>query len=114
MIGNGAGERPLGRDRTLEGRRGVDLAEGILIGLRRYRTRAAFAELVDVALRHGSSVSALASALVGLAIGDIDAAQFHSGRDVGRTPAVERPTDPQPRRVYDHILGQPSSVDIRE
>jgi hypothetical protein len=75
MIGNGVSARPQGRDRTLEGsRRGLDLAEGILIGLRRYRTEAAFEELVDVASRHGLSVSAVASALVGLATGDVDAA----------------------------------------
>lgn len=74
MIRSGLSERPLGRDRTLEGsRRGLDLAEGVLIGLRRYRPEAAFEELVDVALRHGLSVSAVASALVGLATGDIDA-----------------------------------------
>jgi hypothetical protein len=76
MIGNGVSERPLGRDRTLEGsRRGLDLAEGILIGWRRYRTEAAFEELIDVASRHGLSVSAVASALVGLATGDTDTAK---------------------------------------
>jgi hypothetical protein len=74
MIRNGVSERPLGRDRMLEGsRRGLDLAEGILIGWRRYRAEAAFEELVDVASRHGLSVSAVALALVGLATGDIDA-----------------------------------------
>jgi hypothetical protein len=56
-------------------RRGLDLAEGILIGWRRYRPASAFEELVDVASRHGLSVSALASALVVLATGDIDTAQ---------------------------------------
>ena len=59
MIGNGVSARPRDRDRTLEGtRRGLDLAEGILIGWRRYRPAAAFEELVDVAVRHGLSVSA--------------------------------------------------------
>ena len=74
MIGNNA--RPQGHDRALVGsRRGLDLAEGILIGWRRYRPASAFEELVDVASRHGLSVSALASALVVLATGDIDTAQ---------------------------------------
>ena len=72
MIGNGISTRIRDRDRTLEGtRRGLDLAEGILIGWRRYQPTAAFEELVDVALQHGLSVSAVASALVGLATGDI-------------------------------------------
>jgi hypothetical protein len=75
MIRNGVSQRRPGHDRTLEGRRGLDLAEGILIGLRRCRTETAFEELVDVALRHGVSVSAVASALVGLATGDTDAAE---------------------------------------
>ncbi len=81
MIRNGTSARPLGRDRdrTLEGtRRGLDLAEGILIGWRRYRPEAAFEELVDVALRHGLSVSAVASALVGVATGAIDAVESTS------------------------------------
>lgn len=56
-------------------RRGLDLAEGILIGWRRYRPASAFEELVDVASRHGLSVSAVASALVVLAAGDITTTQ---------------------------------------
>jgi ANTAR domain len=53
-----------------EGRRMLDLAEGILIGLRRYSADAAFAELISVARRHAVSVSAIAAAVVAMAIGD--------------------------------------------
>jgi hypothetical protein len=56
--------------RPQEGRRTLDLAEGILIGLRRYSTEAAFKELVSVAGRHGLSVSVVASALVAVATGE--------------------------------------------
>jgi hypothetical protein len=95
MIRNGVSDRPRGRDRTMEGRRGLDLAEGILVGLRRYRPEAAFEELVDVALRHDLSVSAVASALVGLATGYIDGAESTPGTAAGsppdRQPRVGRP-----------------------
>jgi hypothetical protein len=51
----------------LQPRRSLDLAQGILIALRRYTTEAAFDELVAVAHQHGASVSAVASALVTMA-----------------------------------------------
>jgi len=57
----------LGRDPMLQPRRSLDLAQGILIGLRRCTTEAAFDELVTVAHKHGLLVSAVASALVTLA-----------------------------------------------
>jgi ANTAR domain len=53
----------------LEGRRVLDLAEGILIGLRRFTAEEAFDELVAVAQHHDMSMSAVASALVDLATG---------------------------------------------
>lgn len=62
--------------RPPEGRRILDLAEGILIGARRYSPEAAFAELVAVAHRHDITVSAAASALVALAMEDTDAADL--------------------------------------
>jgi len=65
-----------GQRRALEGRRVLDLAEGILIGLRRYSTEAAFGELVAVAHRHDITVSAAASALVELATGVTDTGEF--------------------------------------
>jgi hypothetical protein len=63
----------------LQGRRALDLAQGILIGLRRCTTEAAFDELVTVAHRHGVSVSAVASALMMLATRT--AAEADSDRD---------------------------------
>lgn len=60
------------RSRALEGRRVLDLAEGILIGLRRYSIEHAFEELVDVAFRHDMSVTAAAAALVDLASAGTD------------------------------------------
>jgi hypothetical protein len=53
----------------LSGRRVLDTAEGILVGLRRYHTDAAFSELLDVSRRHAVPVFALASALIELASG---------------------------------------------
>ncbi|MDT5077278.1 MAG: hypothetical protein QOJ80_1915 [Mycobacterium sp.] len=50
----------------LQPRRALDLAQGILIGLRRCTTEAAFDELVAVAHKHGVSVSTVAAALVTL------------------------------------------------
>ncbi|MCW2690326.1 MAG: putative RNA-binding protein [Mycobacterium sp.] len=54
-------------DLAPDGRRVLDLAEGVLIALRRCWPDAAFDELIAVAQRHGVSVSAVASALVALA-----------------------------------------------
>lgn len=72
LIRNRAG---LGRNNAFVGRRMLDLAEGVLIGLRGYSAEDAFAELVAVAQRHDASVSAIASALLDLASGSTDAAQ---------------------------------------
>jgi ANTAR domain len=58
-----------GQIRTLEGRRVLDTAEGVLIGLRRCDTDAAFQELVDAAQTRGVPVFTIASALVDLAAG---------------------------------------------
>jgi hypothetical protein len=58
----------------LDGRRALDLAEGILIGRRHYSVEAAFDELLTVACRHHLSVSTTAAALVALATGDSGAA----------------------------------------
>ncbi len=55
--------------RVLSGRRVLDTAEGVLIGLRRCGPDAAFAELVDVSRRRSVPVFALASALIELARG---------------------------------------------
>jgi hypothetical protein len=76
LIRHGAG---LGRDPMLQARRSLDLAQGILIGLRRCTTEGAFDELVTVAHKHSVSVSALASALVTLGTGTVD--ERESDRD---------------------------------
>jgi hypothetical protein len=56
---------PSGPVRTRLGRRVLDTAEGILIGLRRCDTDAALQELVTASRTHGVAVLAIASALVG-------------------------------------------------
>ena len=63
------------------GRRILDLAEGILIGLRRYETDAAFAELLDVARSNGVTVSAAAASLVQLASTNPEPSQSDSPFD---------------------------------
>jgi hypothetical protein len=60
------------RNRLLDGRRILDTAEGILIGLRRCRSGAAFDELISAAHRHDIPVFAIAFALVTLASGGIE------------------------------------------
>ena len=74
--GAGSGRVVLKWGRVPEGRRVLDLAEGILIGLRRYSPEAAFGELLAVAHRNDITVSAAAATLVGLATGFTDAADF--------------------------------------
>ena len=54
-------------DRTLRGRRVLDTAEGVLVGLRACTPDAAFRELLSVAERHAVPVFAVAAALVDLA-----------------------------------------------
>lgn len=57
------------RDRSSEGRHTIDLAQGILIGRRRYSPGEAFAELLEVSRRHDITLTAAAGALVDLATG---------------------------------------------
>jgi hypothetical protein len=52
---------------SLRGRRDLDLAEGILIGLRRCGPNAAYRELLDAAKRQSVGLMAISSALVELA-----------------------------------------------
>ena len=56
--------------RPLQGRRALDMAEGILIGLRRCAPEAAFDELAEAARRHRIPIFRMASALIDLATGD--------------------------------------------
>lgn len=63
--------RTPGTDPLLEGRRVLDTAMGILVGLRRCRVDAAFQELIDTGQRHDIPLFTIASALVSLASGDV-------------------------------------------
>ena len=69
----------VGRGRVPEGRRVLDLAEGILIGLRRYSSDATFVDLVEMAYRHDITVSAAASALVAVATGGAEVTDVSPG-----------------------------------
>ena len=74
----------------VQGRRIFDTARGILIGLRRCPSEAAFHELLGASQRHGVPVFALAWALVHLAGGggkssqDFGAAQSAARSEWGR------------------------------
>jgi hypothetical protein len=52
---------------SLRDRRDLDMAQGILIGLRRCAPNAAYRELLGAAKRHGVGIMAMASAVVDLA-----------------------------------------------
>jgi hypothetical protein len=56
--------------RRLTGRRPLDTAEGVLIGLRHCTPKEAFEELVAAANRYGLPVFSLASALIDIAAGE--------------------------------------------
>lgn len=56
--------------RPMQGRRVLDLAEGILVGIRRCRPEDAFNEFLDVAKQYDLSVFTVTSALVALATRD--------------------------------------------
>ena len=67
------------------GRRILDKAEGILIGLRRCSTADAFDELLGAAQRHGIPVFTMAWALVDLANGEDKPRQsVHMARSAAR------------------------------
>jgi hypothetical protein len=69
-----------------QGRRPLDLAEGIVMTLRRTDPATAFAEMVKVAADHSVTVLALAEALI-----DLVACQVSSSADTrARDAAVER------------------------
>jgi hypothetical protein len=73
-----------------QGGRILDTAKGILIGLRRCRSEAAFQELLGAAQRHRVPVFAMAWALVHLTCGSdrstetFNAAQFAARHEWGR------------------------------
>jgi hypothetical protein len=55
------------RDARRSGARILDTAEGVLVGLRRYRVDQAFVELMQTAKRHSVNPIGLADALVAIA-----------------------------------------------
>ena len=55
---------------SLQARRELDIANGILVALRRCGPDAAYRELLGAAKRHGVGVMSIASAVVDLATGD--------------------------------------------
>jgi len=67
MVVDQMGQTPWRVDPLPAGRRALDTAVGILVGLRRCGVDVAFQELIDAGRRHDISVFALASALVDLA-----------------------------------------------
>jgi ANTAR domain len=75
-------------------RKVIDLAIGILVGLRGCSPDDAFAELVRVVHRTGIGVASLAGALVALASGNSESSAEHIeafnawGELVGRAPSV--------------------------
>jgi hypothetical protein len=77
MIPIGQSQMRVAQSGAHDGRRILDLAEGVLIGRRRYPPGEAFQELVSVASRHGLSVSVVAAALVAFAASDTDAAELN-------------------------------------
>jgi ANTAR domain len=54
---------------SVPSRRDIDLATGILVGMRGFSEKDAFAELVATAHRSGAGISAVARALIALAGG---------------------------------------------
>jgi ANTAR domain len=54
---------------SFQARRELDMANGILVALRRYGPDAAYRELLDAARHHGVGLMAIASAVVDLASG---------------------------------------------
>jgi AmiR/NasT family two-component response regulator len=69
-----------------QGRRVLDNAVGILVGLRRSSTHAAFEELIAASQRHGIPMFSIASALVALASNGADP----QGAGVAAELAAER------------------------
>jgi ANTAR domain len=93
-------DKRLTPDRSLEGRRILDTAVGILVGLRRCGIDAAFQELITAAQRHEIPVFAIASALVARASGQ------------GERPAYDPAADLAADREWGHLLGQAQQAHV--
>jgi hypothetical protein len=83
--------------RTLQGRRVLDTAEGVLVGLRGCDTRSAFHELVCAAQTHGVPVFSMAAALVKLATGSNDSAEISARAQTAALEQWGRLLDASPR-----------------
>jgi hypothetical protein len=83
--------------RTLHGRRVLDTAEGVLVGLRGCDTRAAFRELVNAAQTHDIPVFSMAAALVELATGSDDSADISPRAHAAALREWSRLLDASPR-----------------
>jgi DNA-binding CsgD family transcriptional regulator len=86
---------------SLQARRDLDVAEGILIGLRRCDPRTAYEELLGAAKRHSVAVMAIASALVDLTC-------VH-----GESPSeTAGPAHSAAHREWGGLLGEGGSLDV--
>jgi DNA-binding CsgD family transcriptional regulator len=86
---------------SLHARRDLDIAEGILIGLRRCDPRTAYEDLLGAAKRHGVALMAIASALVDLTRVD------------GESPSeTAGPAHSAARREWGGLLGEGGSLDV--
>jgi hypothetical protein len=83
--------------RALQGRRVLDTAEGVLVGLRGCDTHAAFRELVCAAQTHGVPVFSMAAALVELATGRADSADISAPVQAAALAEWGRLLDASPR-----------------
>jgi DNA-binding NarL/FixJ family response regulator len=86
---------------SLQARRDLDIANGILVTLRRCNPDAAFRELLDAAKRHGVAVMTIASALV-----DLTCLQ---GESPGETLG---PAHSAAHREWGGLLGESGSPDV--
>jgi ATP/maltotriose-dependent transcriptional regulator MalT len=86
---------------SLRARRDLDIAEGILMGLRRCDPRTAYEELLGAARRHSVAVMAIASALVDLTC-------VH-GECLGETLG---PAHSAAHREWGGLLGEGGSLDV--
>jgi ATP/maltotriose-dependent transcriptional regulator MalT len=86
---------------SLQARRDLDIANGILMGLRRCDPRTAYDELLGAARRHRVAVISIASALVDLTC-------FH-GESRGETLG---PAHSAAHREWDGLLGEAGSLDV--
>jgi DNA-binding CsgD family transcriptional regulator len=86
---------------SFQARRDLDIAEGILIGLRRCDPRTAYEELLGAAKRHSVTIMAIASALVDLTCVDGES-----------PPETAGPAHSAAHREWGGLLGEGGSLDV--